>query len=267
MAVVINTNPAAAFAAANLLKSNELLQKSLVRLSGGSRISVASDDAGGLAVSMKLASAVKRSDAAIVNLSNALSFLQTQAGSMKTASTVLDRMSELAVLSGDVTKAPKDIANYSTEYSDLFAELKKISSDSFNGINLFQSSSGALTVYLSQDGQQLMTIDRGSLSSVYSAVSSIGSVSGSHLTTLNQAIQSLSTMMATNGAQASRIQFAIDSLGVNLVNLEAANSRIYDVDVASETTKMARANVLVQSGASMLSQANAASGIALKLLQ
>ena len=84
---------------------------------------------------------------------------------------------------------------------------------------------------------------------------------------MTQAIQDISTLMADNGAQASRLQFALDSLNVNKVNLEAANSRIYDVDVAAETTKLARANILVQSGAAMLSQANAASQIALKLLQ
>jgi flagellin len=74
-------------------------------------------------------------------------------------------------------------------------------------------------------------------------------------------------MMATNGAQASRLQFALDALSTQKVNVEAANSRIYDVDVAAETTRLARANILVQSGAAMLAQANAASQIALKLLQ
>jgi flagellin len=267
MAVVINTNSLASFAAANVLKSNDLLQKSLSRLSSGSRISTASDDAGGLAVSMKLASSIKRSDAEVVNLANALSFLQTQAGSIKTASTVLERMSELAVLSEDVSKAPQDIANYSTEFHNLFSELRKISSDSFNGIDLFKDSGSTLKVHLSEDGMQSMTIDQGSLSAVYSAVSSIDAVSGGNLPILDQSIQRLATMMAANGAQASRLQFAIDSLNISRMNLDAAKSRIFDVDVASETTKLARANVLVQSGASMLSQANSAAGIALKLLQ
>jgi len=124
-----------------------------------------------------------------------------------------------------------------------------------------------LTVYLSQDGSQTMQIDQANLYSSYSAVSELGVVTGVNISLVTQAIQDLATLMATNGAQSSRLQFALDSLNVNKVNLEAANSRIYDVDVAAETTKLARANILVQSGASMLTQANAASQIALKLLQ
>jgi len=268
MAVVINTNASASYASMNLTKSSDLLQKSLARLSSGSRISAPADDAGGLAVSMKLAAAIKRTDASAVNVSNALSFLQTQAGSLKSAAAVLDRMSELGTLAGDVTKSSSDLANYSTEFSNLFTELGKLTSDSFNGVNLFSASgSGSLTVYLSEDGAQTMMISQADLNAAYSAASAIGSVTGGGVSTVTASIQALATLMATNGAQASRLQFALDSLNVNKVNLEAANSRIYDVDVAAETTKLARANILVQSGAAMLSQANAASQIALKLLQ
>jgi len=268
MPVVINTNASAAYASMNLTKSSDLLQKSLARLSSGSRISSPSDDAGGLAVSNKLAAAIRRTDASAVNVSNALSFMQTQAGSLKSAAAVLDRMSELGTLAGDVTKSSSDISNYSTEFSNLFTELGKLTSDAFNGINLFSSSgSGSLTVYLSEDGTQTMAISQADLNAAYSAASALGSVTGGGVSTVTASIQALATLMATNGAQSSRLQFALDSLNVNKVNLEAANSRIYDVDVAAETTKLARANILVQSGAAMLSQANAASQIALKLLQ
>jgi len=272
MAVVINTNQSASFASLNLSRSSDLLQKSLARLSSGSRISTPSDDAGGLAVSMKLQTAIKRTDAAAINVSNSLSFLQTQAGSLKSASSVLDRLSELATLAGDVTKSSSDIANYSTEFTNLYTELGKLTSDAFNGISLFSDNAtdnggGSLTVYLSQDGSQTMQIDQANLYSAYSNVSALGDVTGGGVSFVTQAVQDLATLMATNGAQSSRLQFALDSLNVNKVNLEAANSRIYDVDVAAETTKLARANILVQSGASMLTQANAASQIALKLLQ
>ncbi|NBV87682.1 MAG: flagellin, partial [Verrucomicrobia bacterium] len=84
---------------------------------------------------------------------------------------------------------------------------------------------------------------------------------------ITSAVQSVATLIAQNGAEASRLQFALDSLNINQVNLEAANSRIYDVDVAAETSKLARANILVQAGAAMLTQANASQSIALKLLQ
>lgn len=267
MAVVINTNASASYASMNLTKSSDLLQRSLARLSSGSRISAPADDAGGLAVSLKLAAAIKRTDASAVNVSNALSFLQTQAGSLKSAAAVLDRMSELGTLAGDVTKSASDISNYSTEFANLYTELGKLTADAFNGISLFSAATGSLTVYLSEDGSQTMQIDQAGLFGAYSNSSSLGDVTGGSISVVTTAIQALATLMATNGAQASRLQFALDSLNVNKVNLEAANSRIYDVDVAAETTKLARANILVQGGAAMLSQANAASQIALKLLQ
>ena len=267
MAVVINTNSSASYASLNLTKSSDLLQKSLARLSSGSKISTPSDDAGGLAVSMKLQAAIKRTDATATNVANALSFLQTQAGSLKSIATVLDRMSELGTLAGDVTKSSSDIANYSTEYSNLVTELGKLSSDQFNGIGLFSGTASSLTVYISQDGSQTMAIDQAAVAGAWSNVTALGDATGASISDVTASIQQISTLMANNGAQASRLQFALDSLNVNKVNLEAANSRIYDVDVAAETTKLARANILVQSGAAMLSQANAASQIALKLLQ
>lgn len=269
MAVVINTNSSASYASLNLTKSSDLLQKSLARLSSGSKISTPSDDAGGLAVSMKLQAAIKRTDATATNVANALSFLQTQAGSLKSIGSVLDRMSELGTLAGDVTKASSDIANYSTEYDNLVTELGKLAADSFNGISLFSnaSNSGSLNVYIAQDGSQTMAISQSDVVSAWSAVTGLSNATGNSITAVQSAIQTVSTLMANNGAQASRLQFALDSLNINKVNLEAANSRIYDVDVAAETTKLARANILVQSGAAMLSQANAASQIALKLLQ
>jgi flagellin len=268
MAVVINTNSSASYASLNLTKSSDLLQKSLARLSSGSKISTPSDDAGGLAVSLKFQAAIKRTDATATNVANALSFLQTQAGSLKSIASVLDRMSELGTLAGDVTKSTSDIANYSTEYNNLVTELGKLSSDQFNGIGLFSNAtSGSLTVFISQDGSQTMSIDQANVTTAWNGVSDITLATGVNITSVADSIQKISTIMATNGAQASRLQYALDSLNVNKVNLEAANSRIYDVDVAAETTKLARANILVQSGAAMLSQANAASQIALKLLQ
>ena len=276
MAVTINTNTSASFAAANLTRSSDLLQKSLARLSSGSRISTPSDDAGGLAVSMKLSAALKRTDAQSANVANALSFLQTASGALRSASSVLDRLSELGTLASDVTKSTADIANYSTEFNQLVLELSKISSETFNGIKLFNTDTDkqSLTVYLSEDGAQSMGISTTDLSKIYtdfidaaSGQGKIGNITGNFISVATQAIQNLSEKMATNGAESSRLQFALDALSIQKVNVEAANSRIYDVDVAAETTRLARANILVQSGAAMLAQANAASQIALKLLQ
>ena len=246
-----------------------MLQKSLSRLSSGSRIAAPQDDAGGLAVSLKLSAATKRSQTAATSVSNALSFLQVQAGSLKTVASVLDRLSELATLGSDVTKSSTDIANYCTEFNSLVSELNVLQSDSFNGISLFTSgsSTGSLTVYLAQDGSQSMSISQGNLQNSYSTATTFANVTAAGVSGITSAVQSVATLIAQNGAEASRLQFALDSLNINQVNLEAANSRIYDVDVAAETSKLARANILVQAGAAMLTQANASQSIALKLLQ
>jgi len=270
--ISINTNTSSTLASFNLQKSSDLLQKSLARLSSGSKIANAADDAGGLAVSMKLSSAIKRTANASANVSNALSFLQVQAGTLKTAATVLDRMAELVTLNLDVTKSDADKAAYSTEFVNLKSELDVMSLDTFNGVALFSATStgagGSLTLYISQDGTQTMNLSQVDLSSAMSGIATWSSLSGAAgASAVTTAVQSLATLMATNGALSSRVQFAIDALNTNQVSLEASLSRIYDVDVAAETAKLARANILVQSGAAMLTQANASQSIALKLLQ
>ena len=273
MSIVVNTNTAASLSALNLSKSNSLLQKSLARLSSGSRISEASDDAGGLAVSMKLTAAIKRSQAQATNISNALSFLQTQDGVMKGATDVLTRIGELATMYGDVTKSSDDKLNYDAEFTNLVSQITQFNQSKFNGIDLFQtSSSTTLEVFLTDDGSQSMDINQSNLIGEpnFSAILSydtLGSISGENLSIVTAALQELATMRATNGAQSSRLQYALDSLNVNMTNLESANSRIYDVDVASETTRLARNNILVQSGAAMLAQANSSAQIALRLIQ
>jgi flagellin len=270
MSIVVNTNTAASLSALNLSKSNSLLQKSLARLSSGSRIAEASDDAGGLAVSMKLTAALKRSQAQATNISNALSFLQTQDGVMKGATDVLSRIGELATMYGDVTKSADDKANYDAEFTNLVSQLTQFNQSSFNGISLFGNST--LDVFLTDDGSQSMAIDQSNLIGTSNIASILGdvslsSISGGNLSIVTAALQELATMRATNGAQSSRLQYALDSLNVNAANLESANSRIFDVDVASETTRLARNSILVQSGAAMLAQANSSSQIALRLIQ
>ena len=116
--ISINVNPAASGAGLNLGKANEALQKSLARLSSGRRIVTSSDDAGGLAVSMKMAAALKRTEATAINLRNMVSYLDTQDGAFQVADKVLSRMSELSALSRDVSKNSGDIENYDKEFSN-----------------------------------------------------------------------------------------------------------------------------------------------------
>ncbi len=124
MSVVINTNTAATVANNNLSASNALLQRSLNRLSSGLKIVQPSDDAGGLAVSMKLEAAMKRTDAVNTNVANAISFLQTQDGGLKTAGKVINRISELKTLKDDVTKSASDKLNY-----EVYIEIQNFSED------------------------------------------------------------------------------------------------------------------------------------------
>jgi flagellin len=269
MSVVINTNYAATVASNNLAASNSMLQKSLNRLSSGSKIVNPSDDAGGLAVSMKFQAAAKRSAAAAANIGNSVSFLQTQDGVLKVAGKVLDRMSELKTLYADPTKNSDDLANYDAEFTELQSELTSLTGEEFNGVGLFGSS--GLTVQVSEDGSQTVSVSGKDLGDSASGVgaltdSGVTSLADISLSDITDAIQNVATMRATNGAEQSRLGFAAEVLTVNKANLEAANSRITDVDVAQESTQLARWNILVQSGTAMLAQANQSAQVALRLI-
>jgi flagellin len=275
MSVVINTNYSATIAANNLAASNAQLQNSLNRLSSGSKIVSPADDAGGLAVSMKLSAAAKRQGAVSQNIGNSVSYLQTQDGALKIAGKVLDRISELETLYGDPTKNSSDKANYDSEFTALQSQLTALTSEKFNGVSLFGTGAG-LSVSVTEDGStaSAVTIAARDLSSASTGIgtltattiSSLGSA-GLSLSAITTAIQNVATFRATNGAEQSRLGFANELLTTNKANLEAANSRIIDVDVASESTQLARWNTLVQAGTSMLSQANSSAQTALKLLQ
>ena len=273
MAVVINTNYSATIASNNLAASNSSLQKSLNRLSSGSKIVTPSDDAGGLAVSMKLSAAAKRQGAVATNVGNSVSFLQTQDGALKVAAKVLDRMSELKTLYVDPTKNSSDLANYDSEFTALQSQLTAITSEKFNGVTLFGTASLSVAVTDDHSTSSAVTLAGRDLSST---ATGIGSVTASGITslgnttltlsTITNAIQNVATMRAANGAEQSRLGFASELLTANKANLEAANSRIGDVDVAEESTQLARWNILVQSGTAMLSQANGSAQTALKLI-
>jgi flagellin len=269
MSVVINTNFAATVASNNLASSNQALQKSLNRLSSGSKIVNPADDAGGLAVSMKLSAAATRSGAAITNLANSVSFLQAQDGVLKVTGKVLERIGELKTLYADPTKNADDLANYDAEFVQLQAQLTSLTGEEFNSVKLFDT--GGLVVPVSENAQNTVAITGKALSDSSSGIgaltdSGVGSLNDIELSDITDAIQNVATMRANNGAEQSRLNFAAEVLTVNKANLEAANSRIVDVDVAEESTRLARWNVLVQSGTAMLSQANQSSQIALKLL-
>ena len=249
MSVVINTNYAATVAANNLSASTSNLQRSMNRLSSGSKIVSPSDDAGGLAVSMKFTASIRRQGAQIANIGNQVSSLQTQDGAMKVAGKVLERMSELTSLAADTTKTTDDTANYNVEFTALKTQLSSIANETFNGKALFASGAGN--------------------TDLAGAVTGIGAtVTTANIdTSVQTAIKNVASLRAANGSAQSNLGFQSELLTVNKANLEAANSRIVDVDVAEESTQLARWNILVQSGTAMLAQANQSAQVALKLLQ
>jgi len=292
--ISINTNPAASAAAYSLDNVTRNLQKTLTRLSSGSRIVNAMDDAGGLAVSMRLSAAVRRTEATQNNVSNAQAFLETQDGVLKSAEKVVNRLGELTQLGTDVTKSTSDLALYQAEVNSLKAQLGSLISESFNGVSLFTSgntglngtggagteitAAGTVSIVASQDGTQTINITKRDLSwvGVYTGtqsstsagmidVTSITSAKNA-ITAINSAIQAIATLRANNGAEQSRLGFAADVLAVNKVNLESAASRITEVDIAEESAKLARFSILQQAGTAMLAQANQSSGSLLRLL-
>ena len=283
--ISINYNGASGAAAYNLANTNVNLQRSLQRLSSGSRINSSFDDAGGLAVSMKMSASIRRTEATQANVGNAISLLQTQDGVLKSADKVLNRMSELATLAQDVTKSTSDLALYSTELTQLKGQLNLMLSEKFNGISLFQSGTTTgldvgtnainLAVVTSHDGGQSIAITQCDLNYISTTVGT-DAASGMNITTnanatgalatIQTAIQDLAELRANNGAEQSRLTFAADMLSVNKINLEEANSRIIDVDVASESAQLARFNILQQAGTAMLAQANQSTQSILRLI-
>jgi flagellin len=254
-----------------------MLQDSLNKLSSGSKIVNPSDDAGGLAVSMKLTATANRDGDLLEGVADVNSLLQTQDGALQVAGSILDRMSQLETLYQDPTKNSSDLANYDSEFNQLQSELTTLTTQSFNGVSLFSTSSSAsLTVYTTNDlstsnavavsQQALSSTSTGIGAITQSGVTSLGSSGLGGLATITTAIQNVATMRAVNGAEQSRLNFASTLLTTNQTNLQAANSAISDVDVAQETTNLAKWNVLVQAGTAMLSQANQSSQVALKLI-
>jgi flagellin len=288
---VINTNIQAIIGARNLNHSQEMLGRSLNRLSSGSKIVNPSDDAAGLAVSEKLDAQNLRVKAASTNVQNAVSYTQTADGFMGGMTKILARMSELGILSKDVTKNSTDVQLYQEEFHALQDQLRATIGGTtaeiggtadidtplgaFNGITLFGPNSAGLTVTIGQAVGQDMTIAEsnlrtGSMLDIISQDSSgaytMALADPTAIDTITTAIQEVATQRATLGAAQSRLELASTTLQVESENLSSAISRIRDVDVAEESTNFARYNILVQSGTAMLAQANQTPQSVLKLL-
>ena len=273
--MIINTNVAASAASRNLADSTNRLSQSLARLSSGSKIVSPADDAAGLAQVIRFEAQMNRNNAVRANLGNATSFSQTQDGFLQKVQVALDRMSELSVLSQDVTKTNTDRSNYSVEFTQLQNYISDIGKKSFNGVTLFRSAGEAVTIDSDASKFTMNAVDMTSststtgLARIYNASTSAITTTGSAasaLSNIQTSIQNLADMRARVGANIQRLNLTDQAVNILNENLSAANSRIKDVDVANESTAYARANILVQSGTAMLTQANILPQSALRLI-
>ena len=327
MPITVNSNPAAAAANFYMSKNNYALQKSINRLSSGSKIVHPNDDAGGLAVSMKLESAVVRLKGAEKNIQNGISFLEVQDGVLANASKIMNRMIELKGLSQDVLKNTSDNDNYNREFRNLQVQLYEMSNLTFNGVSMFASTTNlgadavfndmnqnltldnTMSIYVSSDGTSGPTVSinkalllsaltveaddldqtNGMTNNAWQNAKDKTYAGGQSVTQLytfasetysngidldeisvgvfTKALENLATLRADNGGTMSRLQYASDNATLQAKNFAAANGRIVDVDIAAESTNLAKYNILAQASASMIAQANSSMDIALMLLR
>jgi len=275
--VVINSNNVAEKTASNLSVSTSQLSSSLNRLSTGSKLSKPSDDAAGLAVTSRFESQFRRLNSSFENIANAMSFTQTQDGYLKTINTALTRMGELSLLAQDATLSDSDRDLYDKEFQQLKDFMARAKTKQFNGVDLFSSNNIEVSIDSSRSAFVIPPVDLNSESfSFVDANADDEDSEPANLKTLRKAKESLAFVSkavsevalarAQIGAIQSRLVFTDAQLTSTKENLSNAMSRINDVNVAEEATQYARYQILVQSGTSMLSQANAMPKTVLQLL-
>ncbi|HUD49545.1 MAG TPA: flagellin [Candidatus Baltobacteraceae bacterium] len=269
--MVINTNIAALTSANNLNNSTSMLNQALAELSSGSQLVSASDNPADLAESISLNAQINQVGAANDNVSNSNSFAQTQDGYLQQVGSALQQMSQLAVQAQDGTQSTTQLADDQKEFAALASFISNAATQNFNGVSLFSGSSMTVT---SNGTGGTFTLSGVSLSaSVYSNLANTGdnnisttTGAATALTNVTAAITQLGTDRATVGANELSLNYTGQELQVLQTNLSAANSTIADVNVATESTAYAKYQILVQSGTSMLAQANQDPQLALKLL-
>jgi flagellin len=276
MSLYINTNVASESAQKNLGANQARLQSSFARLSSGLRINSAKDDAAGLAISESLKSQIRSFNLAERHAGDGISMAQTAEGSLGEVHGILGRMRELAVQASNGPLTAEDRGFLQTEFSSLQSEITRIQgSAKFNGKQLLGATANTVTlqVGLNDVSSDQIQVQLGGVS-LDSITGSAALLSGSTednalaaLSTIDTAIGNVSTARSTFGAAMNRLEVAQSSIQTMRLNLSAANSRIADVDVASETAQLSRNQVLTQAGVSVLAQANQLPQLAFGLLQ
>ena len=274
MGIRINTNIAAINTRRNLYNSTTQFQKSMEKLSSGLRINRAADDAAGLAISEGLKSDIRALEQASRNASDGISMVQTAEGALDEVSNILLRMKELTEQSLTGTLGDTERGYLNAEFTELQAEINRISdSAEFNGIQLLDGTGGAavnIQVGIGTDTWDSIAVDLSSDRDAAGLGLAVGIDSAANATTamgqIDAAIETVSSARSDFGAIQNRLESSIRNINNTAENLSAANSRIRDVDVAQETSKMTSYQILQQAGVSVLAQANMTSGLALSLL-
>jgi flagellin len=272
----INTNIQSLSAQRALGITKNKLDNNLRKLSTGERIGRASDDAAGLAISEKLKSQIRGIRQAKRNANDGISLIQTSEGALSEISSIVIRLRELSIQAASDTVGPQERQFSDIEFQQLKSEIERISkSTEFNGTKLLDGTGGRLDIqvgiYNDQFNDRLTydaTVNDATLVSLGIAAESVANKESAQnsLARLDDALVKINGLRANLGALQNRLNSVTNTLGISDENMSAANSRIRDVDVAQETADMTKNNILSQAGVSVLSQANQAPQLALKLL-
>ncbi|MCG5055668.1 MAG: flagellin FliC [Myxococcales bacterium] len=273
MGMSIQTNVSSLEAQRQLFNTQLSLDSSLSKLSSGYRITKAGDDAAGLAISSNLQAQIRSYNQASRNAQDGVSLIQTAEGSLNESTNILSRLRELASQASSAGVGNTERSYIQNEVGQLISEIDRIAnSTEFNGQALLN---GATTLTFQVGIRNVDANDRIAVSTVNATATSLGinslslsSQTGAQnaLGTIDSAINSINSNRATLGAAGNRFTSALNSIQIQSTNISAANSRIRDVDVAEETSKLTRAQILLQAGVSTLSQANQIPQISLRLL-
>ncbi|MCB2075564.1 MAG: flagellin FliC [Novosphingobium sp.] len=272
---VINTNISAIKASNAANSADKMLGSAMERLATGKRINSAKDDAAGLAIASTMTAQVRGMSQAIRNANDGISLAQTAEGALGEVTNMLQRVRELAVQSKSGTYSATDRNNLQTEVDQLQAQISSVlSNTTFNGVSLFSTTSGTDVTVTIQAGAEaadtvdltITGIDGTDLTSTALDVTTT-TLAGTTIDNVDSALDSVNTTRASLGAGMSRLESAVNSLTNNVTNLSDARSRIEDTDYSTETTAMAKAQILSQASTAMIAQANQSAQNVLSLLR
>lgn len=275
----INTNIAAMNTYSRLTAANTAKTNSLAKLSSGSRINKAGDDAAGLAISEKMKSQIGGLTQAKRNAQDGISLVQTAEGALNESHSILERMRDLAVQGANDTLTSDDRSSINKELTALHQELTRIASTTeFNTKNLLNKKDNAFTFQIGANENQTLTVTIGAMDGktllksdadkfiIDAKASNVRKANGM-ISVIDKAIATVSDQRAALGAVQNRLEHTINNLTATNENLSDANSRIRDVDMAEEMMTFTKSNILSQAATSMLAQANAMPNSVLNLLQ